>query len=163
MGKSARVSGEGKGMKSKRQQQILELITASEIETQEELAEALGNRGYKTTQATISRDIRELQLIKVASSSGRYKYACPQKRENAVSERLIRILSDSLVSIDYAGHTIVVKTISGSANVAAEAIDTLQWPEVLGTIAGDNTIFIVVKNESLSAEITERIRRIAAE
>ena len=150
-------------MKSKRQQQILELIAGNEIETQEELAEALGRMGYKATQATISRDNRELQLVKVASSDGKYKYARPQKRENAVNERLIRILSDSLINIDYAGHTVVVKTLSGSANVAAEAIDTLQWPEVIGTIAGDNTIFIAVKNESVSAEITERIRRITAE
>lgn len=150
-------------MKPKRQQQILEIITSEEIETQEELASELRRFGYKATQATISRDIKELQLIKVSNGNGGYKYARPPKREKALNERLIRILSDSLVSIDYAGHTIVVKTLSGSANAAAEAIDSLHWPDILGTIAGDNTIFIIVRNDTLTAEISDRLKRIANE
>ncbi len=147
-------------MKSRRQDEIIRLISACDIETQEELASELRKLGYKVTQATISRDIRELHLIKVASKGGGFKYAKPEKHEIAVSERLARILTDSMVRVDFSGNIIVVNTISGSANVAAEALDNLGWPEILGTIAGDNTIFIVVKNDADTAEISERIRNL---
>lgn len=147
-------------MKSRRQDEIIRLISAGDIETQEELASELRKLGYKVTQATISRDIRELHLIKVASKGGGFKYAKPEKHEIAVSERLARILTDSMVRVDFSGNIIVVNTISGSANVAAEALDNLGWPEILGTIAGDNTIFIVVKNDADTAEISERIRNL---
>lgn len=147
-------------MKTKRQNEIIQLISAKDIDTQEELASELRAKGYKVTQATVSRDIRELRLIKVSSKSGGFKYAKPEHHEIAVSERLTRILTDSLVSVDSSGNIIVVKTLSGSANVAAEALDNLGWQEILGTIAGDNTIFIVVRNESDTAEITNRIRKL---
>ena len=147
-------------MKSKRQNEIVRLISAEDIETQEELASELRALGYKVTQATVSRDIRELRLIKVASKGGGFKYAKPERHEIAVSERLTRILADSLVNVDASGNIIVVKTLSGSANVAAEALDNLGWPEILGTIAGDNTIFIVVRSEGDTAEITGRIRKL---
>ena len=147
-------------MKTKRQNEIVRLITSGDIETQEELASALRSLGYKVTQATVSRDIRELRLIKVPAKGGGFKYAKPERHEIAVSERLARILADSLVNVDSSGNMIVVKTLSGSANVAAEALDNLGWSEILGTIAGDNTIFIVVRNESDTAEITGRIRRL---
>ena len=145
-------------MKTKRQDEIIRLISAGDIETQEDLASALRALGFKVTQATISRDIRELRLVKVASKNGGFKYAKPEKHEIAVSERLARILTDSMVSVDYSGNIIVVRTISGSANVAAEAIDNLGWTEILGTIAGDNTIFIVVRDEADTAEISGRIK-----
>ncbi len=147
-------------MKSKRQNEIIRLISATDIETQEELASELRNLGYKVTQATVSRDIRELRLVKSAAKGGGFKYAKPERHEIAVSERLTRILADSLVNADASGNLIVVKTLSGSANVAAEALDNLGWPEILGTIAGDNTIFIAVRNETDSAEVTNRIRRL---
>ena len=147
-------------MKTKRQDEIVRLISAADIETQEELASELRALGYKVTQATISRDIRELHLIKVASKGGGFKYAKPEKHEIAVSERLARILTDSMVGVDFSGNTIVVRTISGSANVAAEAIDNLGWTEILGTIAGDNTIFVVVRENADAAEISERIRNL---
>ena len=147
-------------MKSTRQEDIIRIISSKAVETQEELASELRELGYNVTQATISRDIKELQLIKVSSGEhGTYKYASrPERRDSAVNERLIRILSDSLISVDYAGQMVVVRTLSGSANVAAEAIDTLQWKEVLGTIAGDNTIFIVVKNKKDAEKVVNRIR-----
>lgn len=144
-------------MKTNRQNEILRLISSGDIETQEELASELRALGYKVTQATVSRDIRELRLIKVTNKSGGFKYAKPERHEAAVSERLTRILSDSLVNADSSGNIIVVKTLSGSANVAAEALDNLGWPEILGTIAGDNTIFAVTRNESDTAEVRERI------
>ena len=146
-------------MKSKRQDEILQIINHKDIETQEELAAELRAAGYKVTQATVSRDIRELRLIKAAAKGGRFKYAKPERHEIAVSERLTRILTDALVNVDSSGNMIVVKTLSGSANVAAEALDNLGWAEILGTIAGDNTIFIVVRNEADAAEITNRIRK----
>ena len=147
-------------MKTKRQNEILQIITARDIETQEELASSLRALGYQVTQATVSRDIRELRLIKVAAKEGGFKYAKPENHETAVSERLTRILTDSLVSVDASGNIIVIKTLSGSANVAAEALDHLGWPEILGTIAGDNTIFMVVRNENDTAEITSRIHKL---
>ena len=147
-------------MKTKRQNEIIRIISAEDIETQEELASELRALGYKVTQATVSRDIRELRLIKVAAKEGGFKYAKPERHEIAVSERLTRILTDSLVSVDSSGNIIVVKTLSGSANVAAEALDNLGWPEILGTIAGDNTVFIVTINESDTTLITDRIRNL---
>ncbi len=146
-------------MKSNRQDEILKIISTREIEPQEDLAEELRRIGYRVTQATVSRDIKELHLIKIPGEKSVYKYARPEKQENTISERLIRILSDSLVSVDFSGQMIVVRTISGSANIAAEAIDKMQLPEILGTIAGDNTIFIVGRNQEDAADICARIRK----
>ena len=148
-------------MKARRQEEILQIIDADEIETQEDLAEHLRQRGYKVTQATVSRDIKELRLIKTAGSQSPYRYAKPGKHEAPVNDRMIRLLSDSTVDIDYAGQLIVVKTLSGSANVACEVIDNMNWSEVMGSIAGDNTIFLAVRNENDAAEIAGRIRRLA--
>ena len=153
---------EAKAMKSTRQDDIIRIMSSREIETQEELAGELRVLGYQVTQATISRDIKELHLIKVIGDRGVYKYARPERKESAVNERLVRILTDSLVSVDHAGQMIVVRTLSGSANVACEAIDTMQWPEILGTIAGDNTIFIVVRNDKDADRIVARIRKITS-
>ena len=147
-------------MKINRQNEIIRIISSADIETQEELASELRKNGFNVTQATVSRDIRELRLIKSPSKNGGFKYAKPERHEVAVSERLTRILTDSLVNADSSGNIIVVKTLSGSANVAAEALDNLGWPEILGTIAGDNTIFIVTRNETDTSEITGRIRKL---
>ena len=147
-------------MKSSRQDEILRIVRGRDVETQEELASELRKTGYKVTQATVSRDIRELKLIKVAANGGGFKYAKPERHETAVSDRLTRILNDSLVNVDFSGNMIVVKTLSGSANVAAEALDNLGWEEILGTIAGDNTIFIVARDAADTAEITNRIRKL---
>ena len=145
-------------MKTKRQNEIIRLIQNGDIETQEELASELRALGYKVTQATVSRDIRELRLIKVAAKGGGSKYAKPERHETAVSERLTRILSDSLVSVDFSGNLIVVKTLSGSANVAAEALDNLGWPEILGTIAGDNTVLLVARSAAEAAAVERQLR-----
>ena len=147
-------------MKSARQEEIIRIIDSREIETQEELAELLRMKGYNVTQATVSRDIKELRLIKTAGHRSAYRYAKRDHRETAVSERMIRLFSESTLSVDYAGQMIVVKTLSGSANAAAEALDNMNWTEVLGTIAGDNTVFLVLRNETDAADITERIRNL---
>lgn len=147
-------------MKTSRQEEILHIIDDTEIETQEELANLLREKGYKVTQATVSRDIKELRLIKVSGHRSNYCYARPGRNTSVINDRMIRLLSDSTLNVDYAGQMIVVKTLSGSANAAAEAIDTMNWSEILGTIAGDNTIFIAVRNESDAAEIASRISKL---
>lgn len=133
-------------MKTVRQVTILDIIEKNEIETQEELADALRMRGIQVTQATVSRDIKELRLLKVLTPMGSYKYATADKAENGLTDRFIRMLAESVLSVADSGNMIVVKTLSGSAAVAAEALDSFHWPEVLGTIAGDNTIFMVIRS-----------------
>ena len=131
--------------------------------TQEELAEELKRRGVKVTQATVSRDIKELRLLKVLSDHGGYKYATVERAEKGMSERFIRILSESVISLDNVGNLIVIKTLSASANAAAEAIDSMKWSEVLGSIAGDNTILVIARSEeaveSLMARFNTLIKR----
>ncbi len=133
-------------MKNIRHNMILEIIEAKDIETQEELAEELKQRGVKVTQATVSRDIKELRLLKVLSSTGRYKYATVEYAERGMNERFIRILTESVLTIDSANNIIVIRTLAASANAAGEAIDSMKWPEVLGTIAGDNTLLVIVRS-----------------
>lgn len=145
-------------MKTVRQVAILDIIEKHDIETQEELADALRQRGIKVTQATVSRDIKELRLLKVLTPMGAYKYATADKAENGLSERFIRMLAESLLSVAASGNLIVVKTLNGSANVAAEALDSLHWPEILGTIAGDNTILLVIRQESDVPGVVSRIQ-----
>ena len=139
-------------MKNARQTAILSIIEQNDIETQEELAGKLRDMGIVVTQATVSRDIKELRLLKVLSGSGGYKYATADKAEHGLSERFVRMFKDSVLSISYAGNIIVIKTLSGSANVAAEAIDSMRLPEILGTMAGDNTILAIVRNEAEAAK-----------
>ena len=135
-------------MKSVRHNLILEIIENKDIETQEELAEELKRRNVKVTQATVSRDIKELRLLKVLAEGGRYKYATVERAEKGMSDRFIRILSESILSVESVGNLIVIKTITASANAGCEAIDSMKWPEVLGTIAGDNTILIIARSEA---------------
>ena len=145
-------------MKNARQTAILSLIEQYDIETQEELAGKLKEMGIAVTQATVSRDIKELRLLKVLSGSGGYKYATADKAEHGLSERFVRMFKDSVLSINFAGNIVVIKTLSGSANVAAEAIDSMHLPEILGTMAGDNTILAVVQNEEEAAKTVNRFR-----
>ncbi|MBE5809165.1 MAG: arginine repressor [Clostridiales bacterium] len=134
-------------MKSARHSLILEIIDDMDIETQEELAAELQRRGVKVTQATVSRDIKELRLLKVLSDKGGYKYATVEHAEKGMNDRFIRILSESVISMEAVNNLIVVKTLTASANAACEAIDSMKWNEVLGTIAGDNTLLIITRSE----------------
>jgi len=145
-------------MKSVRQVAILDIIEKQDVETQEELAEALRARGIKVTQATVSRDIKELRLLKVLSPSGAYKYATADKAENGLNERFIRMLAESLLSVTASNNLIGVKTLSGSANVAAEALDSLHWPEILGSLAGDNTILLIIRTNEEVPGVIARIQ-----
>ena len=145
-------------MKNARQTAILSLIEQNDIETQEELAGKLREMGIVVTQATVSRDIKELRLLKVLSSKGGYKYATADKAEHGLSDRFVRMFVDSVLSITFAGNIIVIKTLSGSANVAAEAVDSMRWPEILGTMAGDNTILVIVHDEEEAALVSARFQ-----
>lgn len=147
-------------MKARRQALIREIVESQSIQTQEELAQALGERGMVVTQATVSRDIKEMHLLKVLAEDGSYRYATMDREEQGTNERLIRMLSDSVVSMDSANNLIVIRTLPGSAHVAGEAVDCLKWPEVLGTIAGDNTILVIVRSNEDVEAVMRRFRGI---
>lgn len=148
-------------MKIARHSKILDLIEENEVETQEELAELLKKNGINVTQATVSRDIKELKLIKVSSENKKYCYAPLKNKEDLINDRIIKVFKESFLHIDYAGHTIVIKTLSGTASAASVAIDALDWREIVGCIAGDDTIFVLIKNEETIHEILERFRRLS--
>lgn len=145
-------------MKSARHNLILEIIDTMDIETQEELAEELKRRGVRVTQATVSRDIKELRLLKVLSEKGGYKYATVERAEKGMNDRFARILAESIVSIDYVNNLVVINTLSASANAAGEAIDSMKWGEVLGTIAGDNTLLIIARSNEAVEPLVDRLR-----
>ena len=148
------------GMKEQRQSKILSLIQKSEIETQEDLAEAQINEGFNITQATVSRDIRELKLTKVATKAGGQKYVALSNVEQQVSEKVIRVFKDAFVSIDYAGNTIVIRTLVGMGNAVAAAVDAFNMEEIIGTLAGDDTIFCVVKHEDHIKAVIDQFKEI---
>lgn len=135
-------------MRYSRQNKILDLIATNEIETQDKLVELLKKSGYQVTQATISRDIKELHLIKALSPSGRYKYAVGTGSDQPVSERFIAIFKETIKSVASSGNLIVVKTLSGCASAVGEAIDNMNFPNVVGSVAGDNTILLVINDPS---------------
>ena len=147
-------------MKAKRQALIREIVENQSIQTQEELADALAAHGMVVTQATVSRDIKEMHLLKVLSEEGGYRYATMDKSEQGMNERLIRMLADSVVDMSSANNLIVIHTLPGSAHVAGEAVDSLHWPEVLGTIAGDNTILVIVRSNEDVDGVLRRFRSI---
>jgi transcriptional regulator of arginine metabolism len=146
-------------MKISRHAKILEIIEKHPTETQEELAEELKKSGYNITQATVSRDIKELKLVKVLDENSIYKYASLKEHDSMLSERLVKVFAESVLSVDYAGNIVVVKTFSGAANAAAEAIDVLEFRETVGTIAGDDTIFILVRNSDNVEIVIDRLKK----
>jgi transcriptional regulator of arginine metabolism len=150
-------------MKITRHAKILEIITQKDIETQEELVDELRKMGMDVTQATVSRDVKELKLIKVLSSSGNYKYAAIAHGENMLSEKLVGIFTQTVIQIDYVNNMIIMKTISGSASAAAEAIDSLGWDGMVGTLAGDNTIFIITRSNEKAQELVVKFKKLLNE
>lgn len=147
-------------LKSKRHNKILEIISEKDIETQEELAEELKIAGFDVTQATVSRDIKILKLIKMQGISGNYKYVESSKESKDINDKLYSILANAAVSVENVDNFVVVKTLTGSAMAAAEAIDNLFDMEVAGTIAGDNTIFILARSLDKAEELVSRIRKV---
>ena len=145
-------------MRYARQSKIIELIKNQEIDTQEKLAEKLNAAGYRATQATVSRDIKELGLIKVAGKSGRSCYAEAPKESNRDADRYAKILRETIQSIRIAENLIIIHTLSGCANAAAEVIDNISPENVVGTLAGDNTIFVAVDSRENVDAVAEVFR-----
>lgn len=144
-------------MKGKRHAKVVELINKHNIETQEELAERLNQEGFQVTQATVSRDIRDLKLTKVPTEGGRQKYTILKTPETAMSEKYMRVLKDGYVSMDMAQNILVIKTVSGMAMAVAAAIDAMNWNEVVGCIAGDDTIMCACKSSEMAEGVMEKL------
>ena len=149
-------------MKKNRQMKVLEIISKHEVETQDELIELLKAEEYYVTQATISRDIRELDLIKISTPRGTYKYTVSSHAENEKKKtsHLGNALVSSLVSIDFANNIIVVKTVPGMSNAIAIEIERIHMPEMLGCVAGDDTVIMVMRNEGTAMDISARLREL---
>ncbi len=149
-------------MRFSRRNKILEIIAQEEIDTQNKLVERLREAGFDATQATVSRDIRELQLVKVPGKSGRSCYAQPPAAPDPSAERFRRILHETVQSITPAENLIVIKTMSGCANAAAEVIDTSEMPEIVGTLAGDNTLLVIVDKKEDVDSVVQKLREACA-
>ena len=147
-------------MKQNRHQKIAELVSRYEIETQEELAEKLKEAGFTVTQATISRDIRQMNLSKLPTGNGRQKYVILKKENELLSDKYIRVLRDAFVSMDMAQNILVIKTVSGMAMAVAAAIDAMHWSEVAGCIAGDDTIMCAVRSVDDTLRVMDKISRV---
>lgn len=150
-------------MKSRRHLAIRDILSSERISTQEELCEELKNRGYDITQATVSRDIKELSLIKLPDAKG-YRYAWPDARSpKSSSVRIKRVFQDSVVHYDFSENIVVIKTIPGAAQSIASLIDSLENAHILGTVAGDDTIFLVAKTKGAVAQIMEYFKQLVDE
>lgn len=147
-------------MKIARHAKIVDLINKYDIETQEELAERLNAEGFGVTQATVSRDIRELKLTKIAVNGGRQKYAVMSPQSAAMDEKYLRVLKDGFSSMDMAQNILVVKTVSGMAMAVAAALDSMHWPEIAGCIAGDDTIMCAIRSADDTLIVMDKINKI---
>lgn len=147
-------------MKKGRHQKIIELVKRSRIETQEELAERLNREGYRVTQATVSRDIKELKLSKVTDGEGRQYYQIIEQDDTGYTDKYTRVLREALVSMDTAGTILVIRTMSGMANAVAAALDHFRLEKVVGTLAGDDTIMCAMKNEEDTEEVLAKLRKL---
>ncbi|GAS82782.1 arginine repressor [Paenibacillus amylolyticus] len=144
-------------MKGQRHIKIREIISQNEIETQDDLVEALRQSGFQVTQATVSRDIKELLLIKIPMDDGRYKYSLPTDQRYNPIQKLKRALVDNFLHIDHTNNLVVMKCLPGTANSIAALLDNIEWNEVMGTICGDDTILIICRTEDNSVTVIERI------
>lgn len=143
--------------KGHRHIRIRDIISKYEIETQDQLVQSLKDAGVDVTQATISRDIKEMHLIKVPTANGSYKYSLPRVYEYNTEQKLHRALTDAFVSIDGAGHFLVLKTLPGNAQAIGSLLDHLKWDQILGTICGDDTCLLICRDESLIEDVKERL------
>jgi len=139
---------------------ILEMVRDHFVETQEELAERLVAEGINVTQATVSRDIKELGLIKVPTGDGRYSYALsPAEHSTQNRERFRRLFADCVLGLNFSQNIVVIRTLPGTASAVGEAVDSLSWESVIGTLAGDNTLLVIVKPTEMAESITHRLER----
>ena len=146
-------------MKSSRHEKILEIINRQPIETQDELLEALSREGCKVTQATISRDIKDLRLVKTLGSDGRYRYTASQDNSVDIRSSFSHLLITSVLSIDRAQNIVVVKTLGGMANALCAALDSMANHAIVGTLAGDDTIFIACRENDDAAQLMEYLKQ----
>ena len=147
-------------MKTTRQSKILELIQKNDIETQEELSAYLEKEGFQVTQATVSRDIRELKLTKIALPNGRQKYAVIADADSNMLEKYSRVLREGFLSVDAAENIVVIKTVSGMAGAVAAAVDAMRLNEIVGSLAGDDTILCVLRSSEAAIRFMKKIRKI---
>lgn len=146
-------------MKMTRHAKIKEIIDKNKIETQEELAVTLRNEGIEVTQATVSRDIKELMLVKVPDANGHYHYAYPKEHNMLLTPgRLERTFQDSIISVRASQCLVVIRTLPGAAQAVAYAVDYMKWPEIMGTIAGDDTVFIALENQESVVTLLNRFK-----
>lgn len=146
-------------MKVNRHAKIIELIGKYQIETQEELANYLTQEGFKVTQATVSRDIRDLKLTKIPTDDGKQRYTVHPKSDITLSDKYVRVLRDGFASMDMAQNILVIRTVSGMAMAVATAIDALEFSEVVGTIAGDDTIMCAIRTVEDTMRVMEKINK----
>ena len=146
-------------MKVARHSKIIQLIGQYDIETQEELAEKLNESGFQVTQATVSRDIRELKLTKITKGNGHSKYAVLNSDSRELGMKYVRVLKAAFVSIDVAQNLLVMKTVSGMAMAAAAALDDMQWPEIVGCVAGDNTVMCAIRSVEDALAVMNKLKK----
>ena len=147
-------------MKSKRQAKIMEIISKTNVETQEQLLQELQNAGFTGTQATISRDIKDLSLVKTLGSDGKYRYVSASKNSTDIRSNFSSLFASSVNSIDFAQNIVVIKTLSGMAQAVCAALDSNDYKAVVGTIAGDDTIFIACRSSQLAVNLTEELKKL---
>lgn len=147
-------------MKTRRQAKILELIQRNDVETQEELSAYLVREGFQVTQATVSRDIRELKLTKIAMDNGKQKYAVITDADSGMMEKYARVLREGFISMDLAKNIVVIKTVSGMAGAVCAAIDAMKFQEMVGSIAGDDTILCIIRDDEEAIKIMKKLRKI---
>jgi len=150
-------------VKAIRHARIKEIIENTVVETQEELAESLRKQNIEVTQATVSRDIKELMLIKIPTGDGRYRYAYPLEKNIVFSKnRMSRMFQDSVIGLNYSENIIVIKTLPGTANAVASTLDYAKWPEIIGTVAGDDNILVVVKPIEAVPQILRKLELLSS-
>lgn len=147
-------------MKARRQARILDIIRNQIIETQEELAASLAAGGMRVTQATVSRDIKELRLNKVPTGDGRYRYAAPEEPGAGSWDKRRRIFQESVLGVEYSDNIVVIRTLQGTAASVAYAIDHQAWSEVVGSVAGEDTVLVVVRPAAAGPVVAERVREL---
>ena len=147
-------------MKSRRHAKILDIIAEYPIETQDELLTRLKDEGYKATQATISRDIKDLRLVKTLGSDGKYRYVSSAKNSTDIRSNFSSLFASSVNSIDFAQNIVIIKTLSGMAQAVCAALDSNDYKAVVGTIAGDDTIFIACRSSQLAVSLTEELKKL---
>jgi transcriptional regulator of arginine metabolism len=146
-------------LKTRRHAKILELINEYAIDTQEELLRRLREDGLDVTQATVSRDIKELRLVKTLSNDGKYKYSSGKDNAKDYSSKFYSLLADSAVSINFAGNLVVIKCLTGMAQAVCASMDSMHWDGIVGTLAGDDTIFVAAKNEAYAEQLVAELKK----